>query len=314
MYKIRRFYNSYKKNIWTIIGGLAAIILVLQLLNNNAEKRQIEINKRNNEINSSSNTTIYNNTPIISSDENYDKEKADKKIEVLETFLEKCNNQNVEEAYELLSDYCKTEMFSNMQEFKKEYIDSFFKTKKTYNIQLWSSGECYIYKITMYDDVLETGSTEKRINTYYTVIEENGNYKINVNNFVKKEVLNKEFENEYLKIKVINKYSYMDYEEYQIQIINKTDKTILMDGHRNSKSVYLVDTRGNIESSKINEIPRSLLIVDSASVITRNIEFYKSYTEEVDSKQIVFSDILFGYKNQNNKQSYKSILKVEIDL
>ena len=208
-------------------------------------------------------------------------------------------------------------MFSNVQEFKNEYINSLFKTKKTYDVQLWMAGEYYIYKISMYENVLETGKIQNGINSYYTVIEENGSYKININDFVAKEVINREFENEYLKISVLNKYIYMDYEEYEIKIVNKTDKTILMDGYRNNQSLYLIDSIENKKLAYINEIPKRLLAINSAAIITRNIKFYKSYTEEFDSTQIVFSDIILNYneyENQNNKQTYDNTLKVEIDL
>ena len=128
LHKIRSFYNSNRAIIWIIVGCLVAVILMLQVLNSNTKKKNIEISTK--DINSSSNTTIY---PNASEKEN---KNVDTK-EILYNFMEECNEGNAETAYNLLSTDCKEEMFPNIEEFKNKYVNTIFNTKKTYDVQPW---------------------------------------------------------------------------------------------------------------------------------------------------------------------------------
>ena len=157
MHKILSFYNSNRRVIWIAILAIAFTIILLQTLNNDAKKRNSEINT-NDEINSSSNTTIYPNNQEDSLSSNYNSEKIqDEKLKLISAFLEKCNNGKIEEAYDLLSTDCKEEMFPVLEKFKNDYTDLVFNTVKTYDIKLWMSGKYSIYKISIYENALAAG-------------------------------------------------------------------------------------------------------------------------------------------------------------
>lgn len=316
MHKILSFYNSNRRVIWIAILAIAFAIILLQTLNNDAKKRNSEINT-NDEINSSSNTTIYPNNQEDSLSSNYNSEKIqDEKLKLISAFLEKCNNGKIEEAYDLLSTDCKEEMFPVLEKFKNDYINLVFNTAKTYDIKLWMSGKYSIYKISIYENALATGVVNNNaIDSYYTVVEENNDYKININNFIAKEELNTENSNDYVRINVISRKIYIDYEEYEIKITNNTQKTILMDGYRKNNSMYLQDSVGGKKTAYTNEIPERLLIINPLLSITRTIKFNKSYTEKISSKGITFEDIILDYdeyKKQENKQEYSNVSNINV--
>lgn len=316
MHKILSFYNSNRRVIWIAILAIAFTIILLQTLNNGAKKRNSEINT-NDEINSSSNTTIYPNNQEDSLSSNYNSEKIqDEKLKLISAFLEKCNNGKIEEAYDLLSTDCKEEMFPVLEKFKNDYINLVFNTAKTYDIKLWMSGKYSIYKISIYENALATGVVNNNaIDSYYTVVEENNDYKININNFIAKEELNTENSNDYVRINVISRKIYIDYEEYEIKITNNTQKTILMDGYRKNNSMYLQDSVGGKKTAYTNEIPERLLIINPLLSITRTIKFNKSYTEKISSKGITFEDIILDYdeyKKQENKQEYSNVSNINV--
>ena len=82
MHKILSFYNSNRRVIWIAILAIAFTIILLQTLNNDAKKRNSEINT-NDEINSSSNTTIYPNNQEDFLSSNYNSEKIqDEKLKL----------------------------------------------------------------------------------------------------------------------------------------------------------------------------------------------------------------------------------------
>lgn len=316
MHKVLSFYYSNRKIIWTAILAIALMIILLQTLNNDAKKRNSKINT-NDEINSSSNTTIYPNNQEDFLSSNYNSEKIqDEKLKLISAFLEKCNNGKIKEAYDLLSTDCKEEMFPVLEKFKNDYTDLVFNTAKTYDIKLWMSGKYSIYKISIYENALATGVVNNNaIDSYYTVVEENNDYKININNLIAKEELNTENSNDYVRINVISRKIYIDYEEYEIKITNNTQKTILMDGYRKNNSMYLQDSVGGKKTAYTNEIPERLLIINPLLSITRTIKFNKSYTEKISSKGITFEDIILDYdeyKKQENKQEYSNVSNINV--
>lgn len=316
MHKILSFYNSNRRVIWIAILAIAFTIILLQTLNNDAKKRNSEINT-NDEINSSSNTTIYPNNQEDFLSSNYNSEKIqDEKLKLISAFLEKCNNGKIKEAYDLLSTDCKEEMFPVLEKFKNDYTDLVFNTAKTYDIKLWMSGKYSIYKISIYENALAVGVVNNNaIDSYYTVVEENNDYKININNLIAKEELNTENSNDYVRINVISRKIYIDYEEYEIKITNNTQKTILMDGYRKNNSMYLQDSVGGKKTAYTNEIPERLLIINPLLSITRTIKFNKSYTEKISSKGITFEDIILDYdeyKKQENKQEYSNVSNINV--
>lgn len=155
---IRLFFATYGGLLSQILGIIAIILFSLQGINHIYEENtKKEIGK-----NSLSQEELEEKQEVLKN------EKQDKKL--ISQFLDYCNNGQVEEAYEMLSDDCKKQEYKTIDIFKTEYIDKIFTYKKEYKIEK----ENELYKITIIDGLIESGSTEDRssIVNYYK-LEEN---------------------------------------------------------------------------------------------------------------------------------------------
>ena len=78
---------------------------------------------------------------------------------LLEEFVNLCNDGNIEEAYQLLSDECKQNVYPNLEGFANNYVNVVFKSRKSIDVKNWiKSGDYITYLVTYSDeDVLSTG-------------------------------------------------------------------------------------------------------------------------------------------------------------
>ena len=60
-------------------------------------------------------------------------------VNIIDNFIEYCNNGNVKEAYDLLSSDCKESKYPNVDIFTNNYYNKIFETSKTYTVQAWIS-------------------------------------------------------------------------------------------------------------------------------------------------------------------------------
>ena len=104
---VRLFFVSYGKLLFELLFVIALIILGLQYLNKKvAEPKQVsaQINIEN-----------TNNVQNIQQDKN-----------IISTFLEYCKNNQVQEAYAMLSENCKKEKYNSIDLFNKNYMQKYF--------------------------------------------------------------------------------------------------------------------------------------------------------------------------------------------
>lgn len=310
--KIRSFYNQNRKTIWISILVLILIIVILQILNNLAKKD----NK-----NSSSNkmATTVNNSYSVISQSNLDSNSATSINNIIDTFFEYCNNGKIDEAYSLLSNECKEELFSTKQDFINNYQANLFKTKKIFDSQAWITSDIgETYKIAISEDILSSGnSNENYTDQFFTAVKQGDEYKLNINDYIGKEEINKSETKDNIEITVISKQVYMDYEKYTIKVKNNTNKAILLDGLRNGKSVYLVDNNGGKKYAYLNEFNSLEFLIQKNLTITKEIKFNKTYSAESVIKTINFEDIILDYSTYNsnsNRNEYNNNLKFEMNV
>ena len=113
--------------------------------------------------------------------------------EILNKYMEYCNQKNYEEAYKLIDETCKEEFFPDIETFK-QYVDTKFDTKKAYSIQNYSNvGNIYVYRIRRFDDILATGMTGQEDFTYQeelvSVYNDDGNLSLGIGSFIGKETI-----------------------------------------------------------------------------------------------------------------------------
>ena len=122
MYNLIRFYNQNRKKIIKIILVIVFIIGLIQLLDF-FSKRENKNEEVSNEINNTkySNTVISDKSAISGSSVSENKFKKD--TDIINDFFNYCKNGNIESAYDLLTDECKEEMYTTIDEFKTMYYD-----------------------------------------------------------------------------------------------------------------------------------------------------------------------------------------------
>ncbi len=308
------------ENRYKILGIIIAIILVLcaiRFLNEMAIKSNSE--GANNKQNITNVSSTYKPEKTVIQGENVSNAQQEKNDNVMDDFINYCNQKDVEKAYNLLTDECKEVIFdSKIQNFEQDYINKIFNTKKTYSMQSWiqASGN-YTYKVKIMEDMLSTGKTGNYIEDYYTIVNNNGEYKLNINSYVGRRQINKSAEKNNIVITVNTKDIFMDHEIYNIKVQNNSDKTILLDTQKKEKSVYITGSNGATYSAFMYELNDNYLTLKPRIYRSMNIKFNKIYNASIKSSEISFTDIITdaeNYNNLTNKEDYKDILEIKIDL
>lgn len=318
MYKLIRFYNQNRRKIWITILIIVFILGIIQLLNYltkvNKEKNGnqitnvIETNNTNKEL-------ISNKSAITGESVLNAKLKND--TEVISEFVKYCNEQSVNLAYEMLSEECKEEMFPTIEDFNNIYYSKIFgENRKIYTIENWLDN---IYQVKFTQDILSTGNltNNETKQDYITITKENGEKKLNINNYVGRKNLNKSTEYKNVKITVSKVDTYMDYEIYNLVIENSSESDILLDTSDDTKSVYLLDNKDMKYYFYSNEIVGNKLIVESKFTRNLQIKFSNSYSSNRKINKLVFSKFILNYdeyKILENKQEYDNFYQYRVNV
>lgn len=309
------FSNRYK-----ILGIIIAIILILCLIQVANELAKEKMKEEAKEFaNTSKVDTTYNPSETVISGQDVPKEQQATNSSIIDAFIKYCNNKEIEKAYELLTIECKEKtFFSKIENFSKNYVEKIFTTKKSYTIQSWETNNGYTYKVELSDDIMSTGKiSENKIEEYYTIVRQDNEYKLNIGGYIGKNNANSYSEAEGVKIEVLSKDIYKDYEEYKIKVQNNTKKTIMLDSKQNTSSVYLQGQNDKPYSAFMYEIDENRLIVKPGYYTTLSIRFNKLSTTSIKMRYMVFTDIIKDYdvyKQLANKKEYKDILNIKIEL
>lgn len=293
MFKLKRYFNKNTKKIFIFIAIIILVIAVIQVLNQivkNKEKQEIN-NISENYINKTERDTVITEGKV-------EKEKNDKFVELINSFINYCNDKKFEDAYELLSSDCKQQLYPTVESFKKSYCNMIFSVKRQANIQSWiTKNGIYTYKVTLIGDLL-SNMDSSQTEDYYSIINENNKLKLNINNFIGKKVLNKDAESDKIKIKANFVYIYMDYEIYDFEIINDTNNDIQLDTKKKTDTMYIMDNNNNWYSSQNYQLTSNDLTIKAKNKKQINISYGKGYNSKSDTKEIVFSNIVSSLNSQ----------------
>ncbi|MCI8273936.1 MAG: hypothetical protein HFJ55_07685 [Clostridia bacterium] len=314
MHKLRRFYYNNKTKIWAAILFITFLIIILQVINyvvglsNNKKAEELLNNNTtvNSNTNSGTNTTTNttqkenSNTSVTSEKSGVtgvivQKEQLERASNLIDSFITFCNEQKLEEAYNLLSDECKEENYKTIDKFINLYYKENFSSnvKTTAVIENWVSN---IYLVDMSEDMLSTGkvSTAKK-RDYMTIVQQNGEYKLNIHSFIDREEINKEWNANNITFKVVSKNIYMDYEEYVVQVNNMSGNSILLDTMKSTKTIYLEDANKAKFYCYTNEIIKDFLNISNGSSSQLKLRFMRKYSSSRKDVSLIFSDIILNY-------------------
>ena len=318
MNKLLRYWNQNRKKIITIISIIVLSLILIQVANNFArEKHKKQSNNLQNNVNNIKDVTRPNIS--IASDEKLNENETTNNSEILKKFIENCNNKNIKEAYNMLSKDCKNELYkNNIEEFNKNYINKIFTTFKSYELELWQkNNNKYTYKVIYQDgNPLQTGQANNTNNflDYITIVKENKELKLNINNFVCNEELSRSKEEKDVVIKINSKKTYIDYEIYNITVINNSENKILLNNRKNIKDIYLTDSRGHKYFSLIYELPSSALIINSKDKNTFELKFNKNYNTISNINTMEINNIQLEYEENMIKDENSKVTSIKINL
>jgi hypothetical protein len=222
----------------------------------------------------------------------------------------------VQEAYNMLSENCKKDRYSSLEKFNDLYVKTKFNKLQVYDIQNWMSNT---YRVSISNDLLATGNiqdNQKQIE-YITITKENGEEKLNIHGYIGKRGINKEILENNIRIKVIDKQVYIDYETYNIEIENLSKKIIMLDSLENTGTIYLKDASGNKYNARMHEILEEEIIIKPKHIMNVSIKFTKTYSPSKNIKSIIFENLILDYneyKKQMANEEFEDICEITINL
>ena len=215
------------------------------------------------------------------------------------------NSKELEKAYDLLTNECKTQIYDSLEVFEQAYYDTVFKgEKKTCTVENWVNDT---YKVKIIDDILSTGkSNDYTKQDYITIKQQDGEYKLNINRYIESKKINKTTEKDNIQIEVVSKNTFMEYEEYTIKVTNHTESTVLLDVRTEAKTLYLEDSKGVNYSSYSHELTEPMLTVNAGQTKEVTIKFYSSFVATKKIQAIVFSDLMLHDGQLSEKIQFRA--------
>ena len=318
MYKLIRFYNQNKKKVWTIILIIVFVLGGIQLLNFWAKTNSnINLKQVDNILNNNNNSyeSLTSDKSAISG-QSVSSKKLKTDTDIINEFVNYCNEVDIESAYNLLTDECKEVMFPNIENFTNIYYNNVFNTYRTISIQNWS-GNIYKVKFSSKVSSVEDLDYTDTKQDYITVIENNGEIKLNVNSYIERRKIDKEVEVGNIVVKIENIDIYMDSTVCTFDVKNNSYRTILLDSFSNIESMYIEDSKGVQYPAYTHEISQESLNFGISQRKKINIKYYSRYSSSKDMNKIVFSNVISDYERYNSlkdKTKYGKYLNIEIEI
>lgn len=289
--KIRDFFKRNKSRI-TIILIIWAVIIIINLILKSIKEPKIP-------------STSY--TPHIAiMDSSEVPVKQQEQIEqLIEEYIGYCNNKEYENAYNLLSNECKSALYPNLEEFKK-YVDNVFNEKKTYSIQNYSNvDDTYIYEVSIFEDILATGLTGKKEFSEYVekivIKNDNGNLSLSIREYIGDVENYQVYEDEYLKVEVQGFEQSYETQTYKVKLTNRTEYKIVLANKTEKNEIMLELNNENRNMQNISDNGIMLLPYASKEI---EMEFVKFFDEEDEPISIIFNAVrvLKSYSGLESKR------------
>ena len=154
MNKIIRYYNQNRRKILSIIVVITFGFILLQFFNYIAANstKNLNLNTVNTENQNIGKDNINTNSALEGV---IGGSMTQEEANIIERFIQYCNQGKKEEAYNMLSKDCKDSMYPKISNFIENYYQNNFIESKSYNIQRWTGS---IYKVDLKQNILHTGN------------------------------------------------------------------------------------------------------------------------------------------------------------
>ena len=287
---INRFFRKNGR-----IVAIAVIALILLLLFNNMLK-----NKQN----APGNISSYNpDQPIIDDGGKVPSGERDKVKKTIDDFFNYCNDKDYQNAYRYLMSDVKEYYYNNKVEIFKTYVDSFFDTKKIYELQNYSNkNDVYIYRVKITDNVEVTGATggykEKEDKWVVRKARQGTNegvdgYCLAPYGYIGKESLSYVAEDENMRVEITSKDVGYSKVGYNLKITNKTDYYIVLYNSTTYQEITL--SVGGEERPIVNT--GLDLILDPETTTTHSMIFENLYDSDKSTTKLKFNLVRLDEKS-----------------
>ena len=211
--------------------------------------------------------------------------------ETIDTYFNYCNNKQYEEAYQMVSDDCKRIYFPTLEDFK-EYVDIVFDENKIYYLQNFSNyNGTYIYRMRIMEDLMATGLTNKDNLYFYeekiALKEEDDKISLSLRQYITSEDIEEIYEDDYVKITVKSKDVFYEQEIYNIEVKNKTSKTVVLADTQESNEIILQvgsEMRGT-------DVDNLYVVIYPEETQEYSLAFTKFYDEENLPAGLIFNAV-----------------------
>lgn len=289
----RKIINFFKKHNKKIILGLIiwGIVLIINYFvgKMNVENFEIDTNYKPHE-------SVMDNGDVP--------EKLRAPItELIGEFVVKCNNKDYDGAYNMLSEECRKNVYTNIADFKL-YVDYVFDGNKIHNIQNFSNKDnIYIYTVTILDDILATGfNNEDEMEYYeekYVITDNDGNLELSIREYIGSEKLTYMYEDNDMKIKIESVDKKYDSITYNLSIANKSEKTIVYSDYSADYEIALDTSEGTKRRADTVLEP---IILEEGETKNYSVKYTIFFDEDTEIYGLIFDYIrlyedIYAYEN-----------------
>ena len=304
--KIRKFIKKYKKLLIILLIWLAIFIVNFMLKN----KKTPDVP-----------STTYEPNKTVMDNEEVPQKLQEPINELIGKYVEYCNAKDYENAYNLIEESCRKNVYPDFETYKKQ-IDTIFNGYKIYNIQSYSIvGDDYIYNVRILEDILATGMTDSGYSYYedkFVIKNTKNGLKLCLGGYIGEYELDSVAEEQYLKFNCLSKVVKYDSETYEIKVTNRSEYPIVLYDGSGQQEVTL-----NIgdQERNVSYTDYSVVVLQPKQTRTFKFEFTKYYDDGRTAQKINFNSIrvLNSYQEYqaNKEEALKNAVKLyglEIDL
>ena len=283
-----RYITKNWKRVIIIILAIIIGLSIIQYLNEEA-KKQNEAMLNQAKVDESA---IYKTESVLGQG-TITTEQAVQNNGVIENFISYCNEGKTKEAYDLLSEECKQEVFPTIDDFITLYYQVIFTNPKTYTLENWISGENTTYKVRFVNDALAMGGkkAEQTFEDYITIVYKNEVPYLNINKFVQKNEINRETELNGIKIIVQTENVYINNRTYDVTFQNTNKSNMILYSITRNNNWYLQDEAGKTYLANMAEITNDNFILETNTSIQLTINFMKIYEKTDTVRWMKFDNI-----------------------
>jgi len=296
--KFLRWYRINKVKFWRYIVAIALGYALIMTFNNNAKQKREVINNTEQIISTpskASNSTIESSKVIIGGNTKSQEELQGFNNQI-SVFVNYCNQEKIENAYNMLSQDCKDELYPTLESFISNYYNRIFTVTKTYSIQNYSGDT---YRVIYKDSLLETGgnASNSEVADYITIDSKN---KLSISSYIGREVISKEYSIGNLKFNVLERNIYIDYEKHKIDITNEGNYDARISDLKSARDIYASDSNNEFCYVFLNELPSYMVNISSGTTKTAILKFSKAYNQKSVINTIYFENIILDINDEDD--------------